>query len=176
MIEYYKYSDAEKKELLSSMVYIVDTREQQNSHILEVWDSAGTKYIHKKMDTGDYSFMVPKNEKLGIFRDLWFDKEVMVERKGSLEELSGNLTKDRVRFKEEMTLGPPHKVLLVENADYDDIIMGKYETGMNRKAFLASIHSIWFRYNCPFVFLPYKSSTPVFLKYYFENYLKHRFQ
>ena len=97
------------------MVILVDTREKSNSKILEFWDKKGIKYKSKKLDTCDYSFMIPANEKLNIPRDIYFDKKVCIERKGSLEEISGNMTNGRDRFEKELSLAPKEKVLMIEH-------------------------------------------------------------
>lgn len=175
MLSNYKYTDDEKKKILSSIVYIVDTREKVNDHILNIFDKKGTKYVVKKLDFGDYSFYIPKDEELGIMKDLWFDKEVVIERKASLEELSNNLTKERTRFEEELALGPPNKVLLIENAFYTDVVTGNYNTNFNKKSFLATLHSFWFKYNCPFVFMDDASCSAVFIRWYLSSYFKKKY-
>ena len=53
-------------ELISSMVILVDTREKVNDHILEYFDKKNITYKKKALDYGDYSFMIPANEKLSI--------------------------------------------------------------------------------------------------------------
>ena len=55
------------------------------------------------MSFGDYGLLVLKNEEYGIMHDLLLD--YAVERKGSLEELSGNFTNDRDRIKYEFWRG-----------------------------------------------------------------------
>ena len=77
-------------ELVKSIVILVDTREKENQHILDYFDKKGIKYKKRALEYADYSFMIPENEALNIPRDLYFDKECVVERKGSLEELSTN--------------------------------------------------------------------------------------
>ena len=172
MIETYKYTDKEMEELISSMVILVDTREKVNAHILEYFDKKGIAYKTKALDRGDYSFMIPKNEKLGIPRDLYFMNKVVVERKGSLEELSGNLTNERDRFEKELCLAPKDKVLLVENANYSDIATGNYNTKYNKKSYWGAIHSFWFKYNIPVFFMPDKQYSGLFIRGYFEYFLK----
>lgn len=146
MLSKYKYTDKEIEELIKSIVILVDTREKQNSHLIEYWDKKGILYKKKSLDYGDYSFYIPQNEELNIPRDIYFDKEIVVERKASLEEISNNLTKERDRFEKELCLAPKTKVLLIENANYSDIATGNYNTQYNKKSFWASIHSFWFKY------------------------------
>ena len=92
--------------------------------------------------------------------------------KGSLDELSGNWTKERDRFEKEMVLAPNNKVLLIENSSYEDLINGNYRSQYNVKSFLATLHIFWFRYNMPVFFMPNKQLSALFIKKYFEYYLK----
>ena len=159
-------------ELIQSMVVLVDTRERKADHILEYFDKKNISYKKKALDYGDYSFMIPANEKLSIPRDLVFTHKVVVERKASLEEISNNLTKERDRFEKELCLAPKTKVLLIENANYSDVASGNYNTQYNKKSFLASLHSFWFKYNIPIMFMPDNKYSALFIKKYFEYYLK----
>ena len=154
------------------MIILVDTREKQNTHITESFDKNGIHYKSKALDYGDYSFALPKNEALSIQRDMYFNKRVVIERKASLEEISGNLTKERDRFEKELSLAPKDKVLLIENANYSDIANGNYNTQYNKKSFLASLHSFWFKYNVPIFFMPDNKYSGLFIKKYFEYYFK----
>ena len=172
MLSKYKYTDKEIEELIKSIVILVDTREKQNSHLIEYWDKKGILYKKKSLDYGDYSFYIPQNEELNIPRDIYFDKEIVVERKASLEEISNNLTKERDRFEKELCLAPKTKVLLIENANYSDIATGNYNTQYNKKSFWASIHSFWFKYNIPIFFMPDNKWSGLFIRGYFEYYLK----
>lgn len=160
------------EQLVSSMVILVDTREKNISHILDSFDKNHISYERKALNYGDYSFYIPKNESLSLQRDLFFDREVVIERKASLEEISGNLTKERDRFEKELCLAPKEKILLLENASYADIATGNYKTQYNKKSFLASIHTFWFRYRTPIFFMPDNKYSALFIKKYFEYYLK----
>lgn len=172
MIDKFKYTDKEKDELVQSMTILIDTREQSNAHLTDYWDRKSVQYKKKALAYGDYSFMIPKNEKLDIPRDLFFDKDIIVERKGSLEEISGNLTKERDRLEKELSLAPMSKVILIENGSYADVVTGNYQTQYNKKSFWASLHSFWHKYNVPIFFMPDKQYSGVFIKGYFEYYLK----
>lgn len=100
--------------------------------------------------------MLPKNELLGITRDIYFFDEIIIERKGSLEELSNNFTKDRQRFKNEF-LGEKGKiVLLIENATYDDIVIHNYRTKYEGKSFIASLKAFETRFDINTQFVPKK--------------------
>jgi ERCC4-type nuclease len=94
--------------LLDSLVIIVDTREQKNTHIL-------TDYFRKKeitfkfqtMKTGDYSAYIPANPELGLPRDLYFD--VVVERKANIDEFAQNTKEER--FENELIRSPAYEFL-----------------------------------------------------------------
>lgn len=171
-MSYNKYSDSEVADLIASMTVLVDTREQKNSHITDYFDKSGTKYKKKALKYGDYSFYVPANEKLNIPRDIYFDNDIIIERKGSLEELSGNLTKERDRLEKEFALAPNTKVLLIENCDYGDMLNHNYKTEYSSKAFWGSLHTMWHRYNIPVFFMPEKKNSGFFIRGYFTYFLK----
>lgn len=158
------------------MTILIDTKEKVFNHITDYFDRKNVNHKKKALNYGDYSFMVPANEKLCIQRDIYFDNKVCIERKASLEEISGNLSKDRARFEKELSLAPDTKVILLENANYSDIADGNYKTQYNKKSFIGSLHSFWFKYNVPIFFMPNNKYSGLFIRlyfeYYFKNYLK----
>lgn len=174
MLTNYYYTDKELKQIVDSMVILVDGREKEgkNSHILDWFDKKKIPYKKKSLSKGDYSFYLPSNEALHIPRDLYFDQEIVVERKASLNEISSNLTQSRDRFEHELSLAPKHKVLLIENANFSDIAEGNYDTGYNKQSFMASLFSFWHRYDCPVFFMPDNKYSGLFIKMYFTYYLK----
>ena len=175
ILSFYKYTDKEKEELIKSLTVLCDTREQKNNHILEWFDKNKVPYKTKSLSNGDYSFFIPANPDLNIDRDLYFDKQIMIERKGSLEELSGNFSQHRNRFEEEMATFPGIKYLMIENANYEDIVRGNYKTNFTKKSFIGSIHTFNHRYNLQMVFMPNPRFSGFFLygtfSYFFKQYL-----
>lgn len=174
MFDLMHYSEAEKNEIIASMVILVDTREKvgKNDHILNYFDSKNVAYKKKALKQGDYSFMIPTNEKLGIFRPLYFDRKIVVERKNSLSELAGNLSSDRERLKREFALAPSNKVMVVENATYEGMLRGEYKSDYSPISFWASVHSFWHEFNLPIIFLQNRDCTGRFILGYFTYYLK----
>lgn len=168
----YKYTDKEIDEITNSMVILVDTREKENSHIIEWLDKKKIAHKSKALSNGDYSFYIPMNSELNIERDLYFDKQIMIERKSSLEELSGNLTTNRSRFEEEMATYLGKKYLLIENANYQDVVNNNYDTKFGNKAFLASLHSFDHRYDLQNIFMPDKSYSGLYMYGVFKYFLK----
>ena len=153
------------------MVILVDTREQKNDHILRIFDKYNFPYRRRKLECGDYSFYIPKDPELGIFEDMYFDHDIVIERKASLEELSQNFTKFRQQFKNEMVQAPFHKVLMIENANYSNIVHHEYDTQYKERLFLNTLHRYWIRYNCPCFFVNIMDSA-VFIKHHFDAFLQ----
>lgn len=157
MISMYKYTDKEIKELLKSMTVIVDTREQVNGHILDYFNNKKIPYINAKLDYGDYSAYIPVNPELGIMRDIYLD--CFIERKNSLEELSGTFS-TRDRFESELLRAKDSKfILMVEETNgYEKIIEHKYNTQYNEKSFLATLFTFEHRYGMNINFIDKKYS------------------
>ena len=164
MISQYKYTDKEINEILSSIVVLLDSRERVNDHILQWFDSKKIKYKIKKLDQGDYSCYIPQNKELNIDRDLYFDKDICIERKGSLDELAGNFSQERDRIKNEFLQYPGKMTLLIEDSTYSDICKGNYKSQYAAKSFLGTIHSFRDRYDIPFIFVS-KEHSPMFIYY-----------
>lgn len=143
----YRYTDKEIKQILKTLVVITDTREQSNAHIKTWFDAKKVQHKEEAMRTGDYTCMIPRNVEMGISRDLYLDDVITVERKGSLEEISGNFSQGRERFKDEMTRKRGRLYLLVEGARIEDIYKGTYNTGLKQAAFIAAIKSFEAKYN-----------------------------
>lgn len=171
---FYRYSDKGIAELLKTITILVDTREQKNEHILQYFDSKGIHYKSCKQDTGDYSIMLPKNEELGILRDIYFP--ISIERKNSIDELAQTI-KERSRFENELIRSEKLKFLLmVEDPNgYENLILGKYQSQFEPKALLGSLKSFEARYGFSTIFIPKKAAGNFLYHhffYYVRNYLK----
>ena len=172
-----KYTEDELKRLMHSMVVIIDTREKSNRHITDYFDKHSIPYEFRALEYGDYSFYIPADNSLSIPREMSFEKEIMIERKNSAEELSICLTKTRSRFEDEfIKANKAKKYLVIENCSYEDIVTGNYDSQYNSKAFLGSLHSFDHKYDLRIVFLPDNSYTPIYiygvLQYYLRDILK----
>ena len=173
----YKFTDTELKKLFAeNMTVIVDTREQENQHILDYFNKGKVKYITKKLDSGDYSVKLTANPELGTLRDLYIP--VMIEKKNSIDELASSF-KDRTRFESEFirAAGAGTKIyLLVEDGNgYDNLLNGKYRSEYEPKALLASLKSFECRYNFGTSFIDKKNTGNFIyytLRYYLYEYLK----
>ncbi len=173
---YNKYTDTEIKKLLSSITILIDTREQKINHIIKYFDEKDIKYRIEKLDHGDYTCMIPKNEELGINRDMYLNNTVSIERKASLEELSGNFTKERSRIENEFIRSKGKLILLIENASYEDIILWNYNTKYKPISFIATLKTFEARYNIETNFIKGKFTgnfINMTLKYHVRELLKY---
>ncbi len=177
MLNYYNFTEKQQEQLLKSIVIICDTREQENSHVIASFDKYQIPHVKKKLDHGDYSFYIKANEELNIPRDLYFDKEITIERKASLEELSGNWCTERDRFEKEIcTFNGKCFILLVEDASYGAIATHNYKTDYKPKSYLATLHSFMHRYNIIPIFVSNNVYSGLFIynhcKYYLRELIK----
>ena len=147
------------KEISKYMHIIVDTREDENKDIIKFFKRRKIPIIRKKLDFGDYSFGISKNpifEKLGINEPISFENRIAIETKMSIDEISGNLTQERERFKDEFTRAIAKGCemhVIVENGTLNDIYNHNYRTKFNEKAFINSIISFESKYNLKIHFL-----------------------
>jgi len=170
-----KYTDKQIKQIINSIVILIDTRERVNSHIKMWLKSNKIGYMEYKLDYGDYSFMILKNESLGILDNIYFNDEISIERKANAEEISGNFTQGRERFKREFERSNGVLRLLIEDSNYSNICDGKYKTDFPKESFVGSLHSFQEQYNCPFFFTDKEHSGKYIYNtfyYYLRNKLK----
>ena len=173
----YHYSDSELKKLLKSIIILIDTRENKTGHITDYFDKHGIPYKTKKLDYGDYSFYLPEQPELGIQRDIYFNDEIAVERKRSLNELSNNFTHDRTQFENELIRSSNGKmILLIENVKgYQNIIKHNYRTDYKPKSYIGTLHTFRHRYGMEVMFIdPAYSGN--FIYYTFYYYLREMFR
>ena len=143
------------------LIILVDTREKKNQHILKYFDAKNIPYRKQALKSGDYSL-----EANGIQQDIW------IERKNSLDELIGNFTRSRIRFKHEFERTPSAiKILLVEDNTYADIINGAYASKMNPKALLGSLLTWQWRYDVRIFFVP-RAYSGNLIYHQFKYYLR----
>jgi hypothetical protein len=136
MLGKYKFTDKEIKVLLDSLTVIIDTREQENSHITEYLKKKKIPYKGQKLDFGDYSFMIPANPLLQIPRDIYYTDSIVVERKKDIIEVIGNLCEDGGnRLENEFIRSRGSKFyFMIENTTYLQAIRGNYEISPGKKS------------------------------------------
>lgn len=152
-------TDNEKASILQDMVVICDTREQKNQHILDYFTQYKIPYKTERLDTADYSFILPSYPELNL------DKTVLVEKKNSLDEIAGNFTKDRVRFINEFErVTTEHIHLVIENATWKKVKNGSYRSKLHPNSMTASLLTWNIRYNCPLWFVGKEESPELIYK------------
>lgn len=163
-------TDKQMQLILEDMTVLVDTREQKNQHILDYFKENGVKYVVKKLDTADYSFELPNYPELNL------DRKVLVEKKNSLDEITGNFTKDRDRFQREFErVTDEHIHLVIENATWQKLLKGSYRSQLPPKSLMASLLSWSIRYNFKYHFVGVKESPTLIhniLRYELFEHLK----
>lgn len=157
---------------LKSMIILIDTREQPSERADKRYKSFDCPYRRQKLDFGDYSaaFILPDGSERVL--------NVAIERKMNLEELSGCLTQQRVRFKAEFERAKEANAsvyLLIEDATWENLINGRYKTKFHPKAFFGSITSWIARYDLKPIFCKNETSGKIIKEVLFRE-LKERLE
>lgn len=147
------YTEKQLTEQLKQLTIIEDSREQVNDHVTGYFESKGIPRIPRKLAIGDYACQIG---------DFTFEKSFVVERKGSLDELCGNMTQDRNRFEREFLRAKAFGIkvyLIIENASWDDVYLQNYRSKLSAKSLLASLLAWQTRFNVTIIFCK-KENTP----------------
>lgn len=172
----FHYTEKEIGEILKTLVIVMDTREKNSEHIINYLKKKEVPVITQKLDVGDYSAMLPKNEELGITRNIYLNS--VVERKASVDELCSNLQKNTQQaFINELVRSQQGRfVLVVEQLDfYTKLIHGDYRSEYDPQRLLARLKSFEAKYN--FNIVPVQKNeigNYIYHKFYYEarNLLK----
>lgn len=178
----YNLTETEIKKLLNNIVILVDTAEKENYHIEKWFLDSKIKFVRKKLKEADYSALIEYNsdtkkilESMGVYRDLYFTDEVLVERKAHLDELAGNLhtrketvdystgevirkgNRERERFKFELTrirlCGAKCHLLVEDNTGDINLRKGNYRSDYAPRSFMGSIESFCSEFNIELEFV-----------------------
>lgn len=140
-----KYSDFEIEKALEEITIIADTREQDTEAFRRRFNAVGLPVTRRKLDFGDYSALV----KIGS-EEISLERQVVIERKMSVDELCMCFGKERARFQREFQRAKEAGAriyLMIENANWENIFNGKYRSKLNAKALTASLIAWTARYN-----------------------------
>lgn len=150
----YRFSVEDIKKLAKQMIVLVDSREKKNAYVLDYLKKQNIAYRVEKLDYGDYSFMIPAS---AAGKDIYFHRDCVIERKASLEELSGNLAQERERFEKEFLKagndGAKIYLMIESPGGYSDIIGHKYRTKFTPAAYMASLKTWESRFGCNVQFI-----------------------
>ncbi|MEE1047097.1 MAG: ERCC4 domain-containing protein [Clostridia bacterium] len=158
--------------ILQTMFLLVDTREQPTEQYYKRLDSVGIPYRRQKLDFGDYSCGYLASDGFEVL----LDKEIVIERKMSLDEICANFTKGRDRFAREFerAANSSAKVhLIVENGNYEKILKGTYRSKLNSNSLLASFMAFADRYNISVHFCK-PDTTPTLINKIFYHHIRNK--
>lgn len=169
----------EIEDVLSSMVVLRDSREQQTARAKRRYELIGLPVQKAVLDFGDYTYNATLPDGSMIYNtDRRVVPQCSIERKMNLDELAGCFTHDRERFKNELERCRDHSgrlYLLVENASWELINLGKYRSRMNHNAFMGTLTAWMARYDMHVIFCK-EDTTPILIREILYRELKERLQ
>ena len=158
-------SDMDKLEIeacLESFRILVDTREQPSARAAKRYSSFGCPYERHTLSFGDYTYNFTLPNGKALFEpNTTAEGDCVIERKMSLEELSGCFCQQRDRFRREFERARDHGAsvyLLIEDASWENIINGRYKTKFNPNAYFSTLTAWMARYNIQLIFCKKETS------------------
>ena len=172
-------SPLEIETVLESFVIIADTREQDTERARKRYKAFSVPVQRAMLDYGDYTYnaTLPDGTQIYDIRRKLKPK-ISVERKMDLDELAHCLGKDRKRFEAEFRRAKEadaRMVLVVEDANWENLLNGRYQSRLNPKAFFSSISAWAIRYDLNVLFCKSETS-PILIKEILYRDLKERLQ
>jgi ERCC4-type nuclease len=143
------------------MIILIDTREK-DLHILRKLEQIRIPYKRQKLCYGDYSFELD-----GVS----YADRIVIERKGSIEEIIGNFTKGRERFRREFERSKGCKVVLMVEASEHDIDARRYRSGIDPRTVKSFIRTWCYKFGLQFAYVG-KEDACKFILGTFEKYLR----
>lgn len=147
---------------IKEITVVIDSKEKVNYWITNRLKKLGINFITKHMTAGDYGF---------IFNGK--PQRIIIERKNSLTELSGNLstTTKRDRFYKEFDkVYKCEKYLLIENDSIDNLISGTYGSDFNPNSYIANLVLLQKRKDLNIYFVNRYNMTDFTLKLFYYHY------
>ena len=152
----------EQKKVLDSMVVLIDSREQPTKRAEERYKLFGSPYERATLSYGDYTYNATLPDGKPLFdTSSTVEPLISVERKMNLDELAQCFTRSRDRFQHEFERANSNNAkifLLVENANWENLLNGKYRSRFNSKAFEASVLAWSIRYGLQLIFCKEETS------------------
>lgn len=161
------------------MTILHDTREQQTDRARRRYAAFGVPTEAAVLDYGDYTYQAQLPDGRLVYDTSGRIEPICaVERKMDLDELAMCFTKERKRFEAEMVRCQDHggrMFLLVENATWENLLLGKYRSQFKPQAFLASIVAWSIRYDMQVIFCK-QDSSPRLIREILYRDLKERLE
>lgn len=152
----------EEKAVLESFEVLIDSREQPTDRARRRYESFGVPYRRATLSYGDYTYNAQLPDGSLIHDpEQTIEAAAVVERKMNLDELAQCFTRSRGRFQREFERAAANGCrvyLLVENANWENLLNGKYRTRFNSKAFTASQIAWMVRYNMNVIYCKEETS------------------
>lgn len=169
----------EQQEVLRTMEILVDTREQPTEWAKKRYQRFGCPHLRCTLSYGDYSYnaILPDGTKIYDISET-VSPVCVVERKMSLDELAACFCSGRRRFAREFERvadAGARIFMIVENANWENLLNGKYRTKMASKAFVASVVAFMVRFNMNLVFCKEESSGEIIREILYRD-LKERLE
>ena len=127
------------------MVYVIDSREQPTKALAKRMEYLQPN-VRETVNAGDYT------AKTLLPDGTWFYLPCSIERKMSLSEIAGNLTRERERFRAEFNRARENEIrlyILIEQASWEAAYSGAYRSQMKPQSLIASLLTWSARYGCP---------------------------
>lgn len=145
-----------QKEVLKSFSVLVDSREQPTKRAMRRYESFGVPYERVTLSYGDYAYnaVLPDGQPLYDTAET-IKPACVIERKMDLDELAQCFTTSRDRFRREFqraTEAGARVYLICENANFENLVNGRYRSRFNANAFVGSVTAYMVRYNMNLLF------------------------
>lgn len=152
----------DQKAVLDSFEILHDSREQDTDRARRRYESFGVPHQRAVLNYGDYTYnaVLPDGNKIYDVSTT-LSPACVVERKMNLDELANCFTQGRQRFRREFERAQEHGsriYLLCENANWENLLNGKYRSRFHANAFAASITAWIIRYNANLIFCKEETS------------------
>lgn len=145
-------------------IILIDTREKVNQHIIGRLSELKIPYKLKKLDYGDYSFE---------WNGVDYSNKIVVERKASADEVIGNLTKGRERFRKEFERAKGCKVILLIEQTIEELEKGNFRSTMSVKDLKSFLNTWSSHFQLELSLIDKKDSCDFILKR-FNDYIKNK--
>lgn len=167
----------ETERILDSMIILRDTREQDTARARRRYAAFGLPCKRAVLDYGDYTYnAVLQSDRYVFDTTARVYPLCAIERKMNLDELASCFTHERKRFEAEMVRCQEHHgrmYLLIENATWENLLLGRYRSRFSAKAFLASITAWMVRYDLQVMFCK-EDTSPALIREILYRDLKER--
>lgn len=167
-----------QKQILQSFEILVDTRERDTKRSKKRYEAFGVPYKKATLEYGDYTYNaeLPHGKIYDISNTI--SPSCVIERKMNLDELANCFTHGRQRFQREFERAAKNGCriyLICENANWENLLNGKYRSRFNSNAFAASATAWMIRYNMNVIFCKEETSGRLIKEILFRD-LKERLE